>query len=255
METQREFGVKELFTHVVGDMAKAVSERPGESRQQQDTRSQAAAHMVMGLQPRDVIEAMLAGHCMMFHELLVDSMRNTMRGEADPVRRATRAGIVTMNKAFDNCLSRLEYYQTRPSQGRRDAAEAGAPEETATGDPPRSPVAETWNAPAPAQTEETPPEIGPKAEAEASQATADFTASPEAIAACMANPEAMEALEACDPARFAIALGIGQPSEAYIAAASGQMSGRNGSASGNRRDLAGASGHKGRAGQSVRSTG
>jgi hypothetical protein len=235
METQPEFGFKELVTHLIGDMAKAVSERPGESQQQQTTRLQAATYTVVGLHPRDVIEAMLAGHCMLFHELLVDSMRNTMRGEADTVRRATRSSLVTMNQAFDNCLSRLEYYQTRPSEGSRDATTTAAGETEA-----RAPAGVTRKQDAPARTsvaekqttrtrpEESSPQIG-------TRAAVAFSPSQEAIDACIANPEAMAALEACDPERFARAMGIDQPSTSYIAAASVQMAAQYGKASGNGR--------------------
>jgi hypothetical protein len=41
----------------------------------------------------------------------------------------------------------------------------------------------------------------------------------EAIGKCQANPEAMTALAAGDPVRFARALGIDQPGEAFLAAA------------------------------------
>jgi len=220
METQPEFGFKEPFTHLVGDMAKAVSQRPGETTQQQNARSQAATYVVMGLQPRDVIEAMLAGHCMMFHELLVDSMRNTICGEADPVRRATRASIVSINQAFDNCLSRLEYYQTRPSEGHRDAAgSASAPEvKSAAG------AARKQDTPARARPEMSSPGIGTKPGARDLEATVVFKPSQEAIDACIASPEAMAALDAGDPVRFARAMGIEEPCEAYITAATEQMS-------------------------------
>jgi hypothetical protein len=49
-----------------------------------------------------------------------------------------------------------------------------------------------------------------------------FHPSPEAIAACRANPEAMAALDAGDPERFARAMGVDQPGEAYLAAAAGK---------------------------------
>jgi hypothetical protein len=218
METLPEFGFKELFTHLIADMAKAVCERAGESRGQQVARSQAAAHTVMGLRPRDMIEAMLAGHCMMFHELMVDSVRDVFRDETAAGRRATRASIVNLNKSFDHCLARLEYYQTRPSQGRREV-----PVEPAGDDLTAAPVAEASDAPVQTVAEPSPPETTP---ADA------FRPSAEDIAACRANPEAMAALEAGDPERFARAMGIDQPNEAYIAAASGQMAAVNGKATG-----------------------
>lgn len=130
MNETSEFGFKELFSHVVGDMAKAVSERPGKSKQQQFVRSQVAVHMIMSLLPRDVIEAMLAGHCVMYHELMNDSVLTTLRGEPDATRRATRGNIVALNKVFHGNLDRLERYRLRPDEGRRDAAE---PQTASTG--------------------------------------------------------------------------------------------------------------------------
>src|ERR1700722_11312813 len=126
MDTQPAFGFKELLAHVVGDMAKAVSERQGETRQQHHARSQAAVHMIMGFLPRDVIEAILAGRCVMFHEMMVDSVGDTMRGEVDTTRRAARGNIVAMDRAFGANLTRLERYRARPAEGSRDM-----PEETA----------------------------------------------------------------------------------------------------------------------------
>jgi len=126
MNAAPEFGFKELFTHVVGDMAKAISERNGESKQQQFIRSQAAVHMIMGFLPRDVIEALLAGHCVMFHEVMTDSILTTLRGEPDATRARTRGNIVALNKVFFCNLDRLERYQSRPAEGRRDEPEAPA---------------------------------------------------------------------------------------------------------------------------------
>jgi hypothetical protein len=132
MDTQPAFGFRDLFAHVVGDIAKAICEREGETKQQQYARSEAAAHMVMGFLPRDVIETILAGRCVMFHELTVDSVRETLRGESDATRRATRGSIVAMDKAFANNLKLLEHYQKRPAMDRRDETEARL--ETGTAD-------------------------------------------------------------------------------------------------------------------------
>jgi hypothetical protein len=111
MDTQPTFGRNELLTHVVGGIAKAVSDRAGESRQQQLTRSQAAVHTIMEFRPGNAIEAILAGHCLMFHEMIIDSVHTTLRGEDAPARRATRANIVAMDTAFGNNLTRLEHYR------------------------------------------------------------------------------------------------------------------------------------------------
>jgi len=70
----------------------------------------------MAFSPRDLIETVLAGRCVMFHELVVDSIHHTLRGELDTTRRATRATIVAMDKAFGNNLARFERYRTRSAE-------------------------------------------------------------------------------------------------------------------------------------------
>jgi hypothetical protein len=240
MDTQAEFGFKQLFSHVVGDMAKAVCERNGESEQQQFVRSQAAVHTIMSLLPRDVIEAMLAGHCVMFHAVMTDSIRETLRGEIDTMRRGTRSNIVALNKVFCDNLDRLERHQSRPEEGRRDmpvTQPAQAQPETGiaaktpaslldvpavTPDVPRRTAVETPAIPARIDADHS-PAPAPTA-AQAAWDDHAHQASPEEIAACRANPEAMAALDAGDPVRFARAMGIDMPTEAYLTAAAAEGS-------------------------------
>lgn len=125
MDTQPPFGLQQLLRHIVGDMARAVSQRHDELPPRQFARAQAAAQAILAFGPRDAIEAMIAGHCMMFHELIVDSVQITLRGEVDSTRRATRSGIVAMDRAFGANLVRLERYRTR---------HAGTPENTQRAD-------------------------------------------------------------------------------------------------------------------------
>ena len=93
-------------------------------------RSQAAVHAIMGFLPCDAIEAILAGHRIMFHKTMTDSVRDTLRGEIDTARRGTRADIVAMDKAFSKNLTRLERYRSRPAERRSDAPEVAETEAT-----------------------------------------------------------------------------------------------------------------------------
>src|SRR5882757_6744988 len=111
MEPHGQFGLKDVLTHMIADMAKAVCERPNESQEQQFTRTQVAIQMILGLQPRDVLEAMLAGHGVMMHAVMTDSVQDTLRGQVDKMRRGTRANIVALNRAFFMNVDRLEKCQ------------------------------------------------------------------------------------------------------------------------------------------------
>jgi hypothetical protein len=257
MDTQPAFGIKELFSHVIGDMAKAISERNGETKQQQFVRSQAAVHTILSFSPRDAIEAMLAGHCVMFHEVMTDSVRETLRGEVDTMRQSTRGNLVALNKQFTGNLDRLRRFQTRASDAGRvpagiQPAEAkGEPVEPAVAAAPTSPIpvrtepAETRAATTPAREQ---PEVPRQADAtpadqavsettdvpdlndpdalivQSDAATIVFHPSAETVAACRANPEAMAALEAGDPGRFARAMGLEMPTEEFLDGAEAQGS-------------------------------
>jgi len=201
MDTQPAFGLKELFSQVIGDVARVLCGRNGDTQDQVVARSHALVRMILGFAPADVIEAMIAGHCVMFHELIVASVSDALLGEHETVRRATRANIVAMDKAFGNSLTRLERYRTqRPEAGGdRPGVEAGT--ETDIADRVRRHAAETpARRPAPTYPGVSFP-------------------SPEAIAACRENPEAMAALNSGDAEGFARAMGIAQPSNAFLAAA------------------------------------
>ena len=209
METQAEFGFKELFAHVVGDMAKAVCERNGETRQHQFARSRAATHMIMGFLPRDVIEAMLAGRCVMLHEMIVDGVGKIMCPDEAARRPPTSAAIVSMDRAFGANLTRLERYQTRRAQSPEKPYQLETLAEANIADRVRRHQAKAPSGSSPDAAQVTPRPV--------------FTPTSEQMAACGASPEAMAALEAADPARFAHAMGVANPDPAYLAAAGAQM--------------------------------
>ena len=120
MNAQPTLTLAGLLATIIDGIANAVCERPGESLQQRATRIRAASETIRAFQPGDAIQAMLAGHCLMFHELIVDSVLHTLRGEPDTARRATRSNIVAMDKAFGNNLTRLERAKTRDAEASPD---------------------------------------------------------------------------------------------------------------------------------------
>ena len=150
MQATMDSSFQDLFTHVIGGMAKAVSDHPGENPQQGTARVAATVRMILNFLPRDGIEAMLAGHCVMFHELLTDCVGKTVRGEEETLKRG-HAGLLGMNRAFLNSLDRLIRYQRRLSEGSRDAPRAKSPStpapEAPVQEPPRQEAAPLMPAP------------------------------------------------------------------------------------------------------------
>jgi hypothetical protein len=134
MDTQPLFGRQQLLSHIISDMAQALCQRRDEPQSRQIARAQAAAESIVGFQPSDAVEAMIAGHCVMFHELIVDSAQITLQGELDATRRATRSGIVAMDKAFGANLVRLEQYRARHADSTEHATPADVRAETEIAD-------------------------------------------------------------------------------------------------------------------------
>jgi hypothetical protein len=327
MSAQPESPNLDLLRHIIGDVSLAISERDGETRQQQQERHQATVRAVLAFRPRDAIEAMLASRCVMFHELSLDSARRTLKGEEDSTHRSTRGNLVALDRAFGANLTRLLRYrdlnpeiqfddlashtafrQVAAPVPHTDAATAESPGDISpgdispgdvgpgdvgpgdvgpgdvgpgdvgpgdvgSGDADTVPASATETVPAPpaaAKTVPSPPaaseiaapayppaypteaaaarDAGPSAAPILMQyrndhttdplppwalpapgpgvrapEVADFPVSSESIAACMANPAAMAALKANDPAAFARALGI-EPSEEFLAAAASKTS-------------------------------
>jgi hypothetical protein len=111
MPPQQEFAGQDLLRHIIGDVSLAISERDGETGQQQQERHQATVRAVLAFRPRDAVEAMLASRCVMFHELSLDSARRTLKGEEDTTHRSTRGNLVALDRAFGANLTRLLRYR------------------------------------------------------------------------------------------------------------------------------------------------
>jgi hypothetical protein len=203
MDAPSTYGLRELLTQIIGAIAKALSSRGDEPQPEQFARSMAAMHSIVAFAPGDAIEAILAGHCVMVHEMIVDDVQRTLRAEDDAHRRTTRSRIIAMDRVFGNNLIRLERYRTRRALGQPTV---GFLDETGPTDRIHQPPAQ---APRPSQTQ-----TGPTAPAAAGT-------SPSA-GQIPAKPEAIAALDPTDPARFARIEGAGLPGQAHLAAATSQ---------------------------------
>ena len=249
MDPQPAFTFQDLISFVIGDMVKAIAERDGETQEQQFARSHAAAHMILGFLPRDVIEAMLAGHCVMLHEIMTANVRTTLSGDAGKMPRGPRNNVVGLNKAFNDNLDRLERCRQRPAEGSRDAPETQttttpanpSPPPTAASEPQQpGPAAQGLNraarrqaaraemravamasraAPKPMPATSAPQINRARLSPDTAEVAGLRSPSPEAIAACNANPQAMAALQSGDPVGFARAMGIEHPCGAFLTAA------------------------------------
>jgi hypothetical protein len=230
----------ELRTHIAGSIAKAIAERPGETEEQQLERFQTAIQMIMALAPTDAIETILAGHCIMFHEMLVHSFAEIFRAGTDAPLLASFSRLGVLDRCFGENLRRLERRQngtperekaksTEAERKRTDRTDA-APTSAAT--PPES-SAPSRATPAQATGDHGRP-AGVEGERETQSAPDDdekYPVRPEMlafIASCvptrgkveetMKNEAAVAAMRSGDAAGFARALGV-EPTPDFLAAA------------------------------------
>jgi hypothetical protein len=119
MLAHQEPGVTNTNSHIIADVAGVLSRRAGEGPERQATRLRVATDMIEDFRPRNVVEAMLAGHSVMFHELMLDTVRDALREEPGPRRRGSRTLILAFNKALHQ---NLDWF----AAGQAEPADAGA---------------------------------------------------------------------------------------------------------------------------------
>jgi hypothetical protein len=124
MQAPSEFGFEQLITELLRGLADAIADRPGETEAQRFARHQTAIFSVMAFMPRDAMETMLAGQCVMFDHLMRDAARDLLRNEAEPVKRRIRTQLTGLGRSFLNLLAEFRRLQSRA--GQQTAASAHA---------------------------------------------------------------------------------------------------------------------------------
>jgi hypothetical protein len=209
MDTISAFGFEACCKAIAGDMARALAKRNGETPEQQFVRAQAAVFMIMGFLPRDVAEALLASHCVMFHELMVIGVHDALCAQDAKARRGEVQGLLAINKAFGGNLIQLQRYQKRPPESRRETVSNVATGAVQVKSAPTS-------TPAPAAAH-VPPAVKPGAAA--GPPAARGHSADKAVPAAGANSEAAAALRAGDGAVFALSAGSEQQGAVPVAEA------------------------------------
>jgi hypothetical protein len=130
------FGYEQAAAELLGGVVETVAGRPGQSQEQRLLREQTTVYSVMGFQPRDPVELMLAGHCVIFDHLLRDGARDLLRNHAEDIKLRARPGTLASGKMFLTSLNTLRRWQNRdadkiatlPKALRTAAPDAPAPE-------------------------------------------------------------------------------------------------------------------------------
>lgn len=116
------FGFEQVADAIIRDVVNTVADLPGLSPEQHGARSQATFRAVMAFQPRDAVEVMLAGQCVIYDHLLHDDVRDARRGGAEDRKLHGLQGTLAIGRVF---LATFHTLQRR--QKRREDAAATSP--------------------------------------------------------------------------------------------------------------------------------
>jgi hypothetical protein len=165
------------MTAICKDVIATVGDVPSDTPAQRAVRQQAVADTMVSLMPRNPVDAMLAGQCLVFDRLVHEAARELLRGQPDEDKLRARPQICSSAKIFLAQLSHFERRQARAAdetQARRDAETPAARPDAATratqpeqpaAVPTESAAANPDQRPAPAPRQRTEPAPSPLAAA------------------------------------------------------------------------------------------
>ena len=116
MQAPPEFGFQQLVSELLRGVAGAVADRPGQTEAQRFARHQTAIFSVMALLPRDAMEAMLAGQCVMIDHLLRDAVSDLLRSETAAGKLRIRTQVTALGRQFLKHLEQFCRMRARPDQ-------------------------------------------------------------------------------------------------------------------------------------------
>jgi hypothetical protein len=129
-------------------IVEAICDRPEETAARRDARSRDVVYSVLGFEPRDAVEIMLAGMAVTHAHLIQDSARDVTHGLEGMLKARTKSTVVALDRGMVGFLKELRLAQARPVEG-------GA---TAEAMVPAAPRAEVAKAPVPSVARTMPPE-------------------------------------------------------------------------------------------------
>jgi len=111
---ENSFAPANISCAALDGIVRALSGRGGETEAEREAQADQFRTMILSFQPRDVVEMQLAGHAVLFTELLADSARDLLSGMDDTRKPRAIAGLISMGRLVLGNLDRLEKRGNRP---------------------------------------------------------------------------------------------------------------------------------------------
>jgi hypothetical protein len=114
-------------------VARALCARPAETVAQGASRTRQMVHSTMGFEPRDGIEYMFSTLVYGHFELILDSMRDVLTGQAGALKAKARTAIVALDRSMLALIKEFGMQRRRPlGNDAREARPATSPAVTPT---------------------------------------------------------------------------------------------------------------------------
>ena len=94
-------------------IVETLGDRPGDTTGQREARSRDVVDAVLGFQPRDPVELMLAGMVVTHVHLVQDSAREALHGQDEALKTRTKSTIVALDRGMIGLLKELRVAQGR----------------------------------------------------------------------------------------------------------------------------------------------
>jgi hypothetical protein len=145
------FGYEQIVTELIRGIVDTVADRPDLTPERRAAAQQTVVCSVMSFNPRDAVETMLAGQCVVYDALMRDGARDMLRGQSELMKIKARPSILGSGKMFLAAMEMVVRMQGRAPDELAFARPVEAPK------PPVETVAETPSAQEPeAAPAETP---------------------------------------------------------------------------------------------------
>jgi hypothetical protein len=95
-------------------VTRAVCDRPADSAQQRESRTRQMIHSVLGFEPRDGLEYMLATIAYGHFQLILDSMRDAFQGQSEVMKAKNKTTIVALDRMMLQMIKELGLVRRRP---------------------------------------------------------------------------------------------------------------------------------------------
>jgi hypothetical protein len=101
------------MTEISQDLIAAIAEHPGDSPARRVFRQQVVADTMMSLEPQTPMETILAGHCLVFDHLILESAHQLLNCQEERIRLRIRPQVCASARMFLAELATFERWHAR----------------------------------------------------------------------------------------------------------------------------------------------